>query len=594
MHSRCFAERNRFNYGESRRLEFLRRREARWFRQSSFPLATLLVLQGPDKGRTINCTDRQFLIGRGSSQVPLTDQTVSRQHAELRAVENGWILADLGSANGTYLNGVRIAKPSKIKAGDQIRVGSTLLVYTGDPTISQFSGPNIPHDLVTLDAGSLDDDSSVQASVPASSEDSIVIAAPETAQAVKAWNALQQITTAVSSLLPVEQLLTRVLDIIFEEVPVDRGVIFQRDEQTGDYLPTLVRYHTLRGESTKETPPIVTSRTILNHVIRLREGVLSANVIGDTRFASGKSVQNLGMRSVICVPILARDQLHGLIHLDCAVTRHMHTEAELRLIIAIGNQTGLALENSRLVQQHMQRERLAAAGETVAYLSHYIKNILQGMRSGAEIVERGLERRDFAVIGNGWKMVERNLDRSYDLMLNMLAYSKDREPRIEMLTVNAVVREVVELVQKRADDANVVLLSELDAAVPPIPADYDGVHQVALNLLSNAIEATERRKGAVTVRTEYDVERQAVRISVTDNGPGVPTEERERIFEAFHSTKGHRGTGLGLAVARKIVNELGGSIRLESPKEGGAKFIVELLVHPSHVTSSTDTLGPPR
>ena len=97
------------------------------------------------------------------------------------------------------------------------------------------------------------------------------------------------------------------------------------------------------------------------------------------------------------------------------------------------------------MQSHLQRERLAAAGETVAYLSHYIKNILQGMRSGADIVERGLEKRDLAATAQGWHIVERNLDRSYHLMLNMLAFSKQREPRFEALQVNRIVEEVVAL-----------------------------------------------------------------------------------------------------------------------------------------------------
>src|SRR6185436_13957632 len=158
---------------------------------------------------------------------------------------------------------------------------------------------------------------------------------------------------------------------------------------------------------------------------------------------------------------------------------------------AIGLQTGLALENQRLVLAALERERLAAAGETVAYLSHYIKNILQGMRSGAEVLQRGLDRRDFAVTGQGWQIVERNLDRSYNLMLNMLAFSKQREPRLEMLQVNRIIEEVVALVQKQADDRKIVLLADLDDTLPPIPVDFDGVHQVVLNLVTNAVDAVQ-------------------------------------------------------------------------------------------------------
>lgn len=556
-------------------------------------MATLIVLQGPDKGRTLQTRDDVVLLGRGSAQIPLTDQTISRRHAQLETVDGGWVLTDLQSANGTYLNGVRIQKPTRLKHGDQIRVGSTLMVYTGDESVVEFTGASIPSDLVTLDAGSLAVDSAVVASVP-SSEDSLVLAAPETAYAVKAWHMMRQLSDAIGSFLPTDQLLVRVMDIIFQETEVDRGVIFVQDEATGEMLPDVVRFRNPAQAQEGNGKSIIASRTIIQHVVESREGVLCSNVVADKRFQSGKSVQNLGMRSVICAPIVAREQVLGVIHLDCPVTRHTYNEHELRLVTTIGYQTGLAVENARLVQSHLQRERLAAAGETVAYLSHYIKNILQGMRSGADIVERGLERRDLAATAQGWRIVERNLDRSYNLMLNMLAFSKEREPRVETLQVNRIVEEVVELLQKQADVKHSVLLADLDEHAPPIPVDYDGLHQVVLNIVTNAIDAVPDHHGMINVRTRYDAARHELMISVTDNGPGVPPDARDKIFEPFHSTKGHGGTGLGLAVARKIVGELDGRIEVHDPPDGGAEFRVCLSAAREDPAGRGDTRGPAR
>ena len=554
-------------------------------------MATLLVLQGPDKGRTLRTVDDRVVIGRGSDQIPLTDQSISRHHAELRRVDGSWELADLRSANGTYVNGVRVQKPVRLKHGDQIRLGSTLLVYAGEETIEQLSGPSIPRDLVTLDAGSTTADASIMASVP-SSEDGVVLAAPETAYAVKSWNVMRQLSDVIGSLLPPDQLLARVMDVIFEEVDVDRGLILLQDATTGELLPEVVRFRNRSGQPRANGKSIIASRTIINHALRAREGVLCSNIVADKRFASGKSVQNIGMRSVICCPIVARDRILGVIHLDCPVTRHTYNEHELKLITAIGYQAGLALENARLVQAHLRQERLAAAGEATAYLSHYIKNILQGMRSGADVLQRGLDHRDFSVTTQGWGIVERNLDKCYNLMLNMLAFSKPREPNIEMLQVNKIVEDAVSLVQRQADDAKIVLLTDFDDDVPPIPVDYDGLHQVVLNLLTNAIDAVERGKGVINVRTAYDAGQNEVLVSVTDNGPGVPPELRSKIFEPFYSSKGHGGTGLGLAVARKIMSELHGSIELCNPPDGGAEFRVHLPTIQPEVKNSTDTLGP--
>jgi signal transduction histidine kinase len=554
-------------------------------------LATLIVLQGPDKGRTLQSHDDVVLLGRGGTQIPLTDQTISRQHAQLQMIEGGWVLTDLHSANGTYVNGVRIQRPTRLKHGDQIRVGSTLMVYTGDESVQKFAGAGIPTDLVTLDAGSLTADSAVVASVP-SSEDSLVLAAPETAYAVKAWNVMRELSAVIGSLLPTDQLLGRVMDIIFGEAEIDRGVIFVRDEATGELLPDVVRFRNPAQPPDSNGKSIIASRTIIKHVVDSRTGVLCSNVVADKRFQSGKSVQNLGMRSVICAPIVAREQVLGVIHLDCPVTRHTYNEQELRLVTAIGYQTGLAIENARLVQSHLQHERLAAAGETVAYLSHYIKTILQGMRSGADIVERGLEKRDLATATQGWRIVERNLDRSYNLMLNMLAFSKEREPHFELLQVNRIVEEVVELVQKQADAKRIVLLADLDEHAPPILVDYDGIHQVVLNILTNAVDAAPEGRGMINVRTRYEAERHELMVSVTDNGAGVPPDARHKIFEPFHSTKGQGGTGLGLAVARKIVGELGGRIELVDPPEGGAEFRVYMPAARAEQPGTGDTQGP--
>lgn len=557
-------------------------------------MATLIVLQGPDKGRTLQTQDDVVLVGRGSTELPLTDQTISRRHAQMQRNEGGWVLTDLNSANGTYINGVRVHKPMRLKHGDQIRVGSTLMVYSGDESVQEYTGANIPHDLVTLDAGSpVVVDSAVVATVP-SSEDSLVLAAPDIAYAVKAWNVMRELSDVIGSLLPTDQLLTRVMDIIFQEAEVDRGVIFVRDEATGEFLPDVVRFRNPVQTPDTNGKSIIASRTIIKHVVESRSGVLCSNIVTDKRFQSGKSVQNLGMRSVVCAPIVAREQVLGAIHLDCPVTRHTFNEHELRLVTAIGYQTGLAIENARLVQSHLQQERLAAAGETVAYLSHYIKNLLQGIRSGADVVERGLAKRDLTTTTQGWRIVERNLDRSYNLMLNMLAFSKQREPRVELLQVNRIVEEVVELVQKQADEKRIVLLADLDDHAPPIPVDYDGVHQAVLNIVTNAIDAVERERGMINVRTRYDPAATELIVSVTDNGPGVPADARGLIFEPFHSTKGHGGTGLGLAVARKIVSELGGRVEVGDPPDGGAEFRVILPAARADQAGKEDTQGPAR
>ncbi|HSI33212.1 MAG TPA: FHA domain-containing protein, partial [Tepidisphaeraceae bacterium] len=140
-------------------------------------MLTLLVLQGPDKGRRFELPDAPAVVGRESRQLPITDNTVSRRHCELHPDEDGsWILKDLGSANGTWINGQRIERTAPLKLGDQIRVGRTILVFGAQPGVSRGRANDVR--IAGVDAV----DASIVHTVP-SNEDSMVLAVPEPAAA---------------------------------------------------------------------------------------------------------------------------------------------------------------------------------------------------------------------------------------------------------------------------------------------------------------------------------------------------------------------------------------------------------------------------
>jgi two-component system NtrC family sensor kinase len=553
-------------------------------------LATLHVLQGPDKGRTYQTPDEPAVIGRSSDQIHLSDHTASRRHAEIRPDNGSWLLVDLNSSNGTYLNGQRVISPTVLRHGDQIKVGSTLLVFTGQEHVEAFSGPEMIRDLVDVDLSASRGESSILTSVDAS-EESVILQPPETADAVVAWNVVYKIAEAIGVIESVEAFLERVTDILFEHIIVDHLVLLMGAEEGSRLTPQVVRY---RSRDKARRPKIVTSRTIINHVLKTRDGVLCANAMTDERFTGESkqdSIHRLGLRSIICVPIIARDKIHGVFHLDCSMSHHTYTQEQLRLAVAIGRLAGMAIENQRLFESRVQTERLAAAGEAVAYLSHHIRNILQGMQGGAEVVELGIKRQTMDTVKSGWALVRRNLDRIYVLAMNMLTFSKERQPNIESAQLNKVVEDVIALVQSRADEHSVMLLTDLEE-MPAIPLDPDGMHQVAHNIILNAIEAAPPTGGRINISTRYLPKEARVTLSIGDNGPGIPPEERDRIFDAFHSSKGHGGTGLGLAAAKKIVGELNGTIEVESTLGEGTTFHVKLPAVHVRLADSDKTHGP--
>lgn len=553
----------------------------------------LTVLQGPDKGKKFELPSNEpQLIGRSSEALPLTDNTVSRRHAELTPDDGEWWIRDLQSQNGTYVNGVQIRDRTRLRPGDQIRTGSTLMVFGQ-------AQPGEEKDVVRLVGADLID-AEIERTL-ASNEDSVVLAEPEPrAAAVDHLRVIYHLVQLTTHALDRQRLLRAVLDLVFDEFKPERGCIMLAGANAAD-PPEPVAVKFCRTPADGDEAQINISQTILSHALRKGEGVLSSNAMGDPRFAAGDSVQRFRIRSAICSPIRYRDRTFGAIYVDSSIANYTFTPEQLALMNAIGQHTGLALANAELYAQKLQTERLAAIGETVATLSHSIKNILQGLRGGADVVEMGLKRDDLKIAKGGWDILKRNLDRIVGLTLNMLAFSRHRAVELSLTKIGPLIEECAQLLEGQCAAKNVALLVDADPEMPPVPIDAPLMHQALMNLMGNAVEAVEPGKGAVTVRALYHAAGSrgpgspaSAEIAVIDNGPGIPRERQGRLFEPFHTTKGTKGTGLGLAVTKRIVDEHRGHIRVESEPRKGTTFRVFIpadagaLIDPSATAQSKE------
>ncbi len=163
-----------------------------------------------------------------------------------------------------------------------------------------------------------------------------------------------------------------------------------------------------------------------------------------------------------------------------------------------------------------------------------------------------------------------------DLVMNMLSYSTGRMPRYETCDLNEIVRDVVEMASAVVADSRVEVGMDLDDSLPRVPLDRAGIHRSVLNLLMNAGEALEAKGGKIVLSTFYDGDVDKVGIAVADDGPGIAENDVPMLFVPFASTKGGRGTGLGLAVVRKTTEEHYGDVTAENRPEGGAAFTIRL------------------
>jgi signal transduction histidine kinase len=234
-------------------------------------------------------------------------------------------------------------------------------------------------------------------------------------------------------------------------------------------------------------------------------------------------------------------------------------------------------------EELLKRERLATIGETVAGLAHYIKNILNALKGGAYKVNSGLAKSDRRLLEEGWQMVQRNIERISQLSLDLLDFSKERVPDRTPCDPRSLVQEAASIIQPLADENNVELRLHLEE-VGEAYWDKRGIHRVLVNLGTNAVDACrfdpERGKRFV-VAMSLGLEKspsgeERIVIEVSDNGSGMDEETREKVFSRFFSTKGGQGTGLGLLLSKKIVEEHGGQISFDSTLGQGTKFKVVL------------------
>ncbi len=332
------------------------------------------------------------------------------------------------------------------------------------------------------------------------------------------------------------------------------------------------------------------SRTIVDYVLEQGQGVITTNAPADKRFSPAQSIVDYHIREAICVPIQGRHTTLGVLYADIRskgglaivmggkdAPRGKFSQDQLMLMVAIGHQAGLAIENTTFYNAKIQAERLAAVGQTIATLSHHIKNILQGIRGGSYLINLGLNEKDESIVHRGWTIVEKNQTKIYNMVMDMLSFSKDREPALEPTDLNETVGDVVELMQSRAEELGVQLTCKLCSTMPRVMIDPEGIHRAVLNIVTNAIDACKGTPDArVSIVNEWDAPKSAARIRITDNGVGIDESDIGSIFQFFASSKGSRGTGLGLPVSRKIIAEHGGTISVSSQPGQGSAFTIEL------------------
>ncbi len=529
-------------------------------------MAKLVVISGELKGREF-ALDGEVLIGRSEEcDVTLPQARVSRRHARVLVCADGCFIEDLQTPNGTFVNGRRISR-ARLSAGDRIAFGDCELTFVEGGGFT----PGVP------DLGPEETEATVLSTMDVRRPPTDA-GEPEDSTTLRKLKShlkvVQEVAESACGALEIEELTKRILEQLLRVFP-------QAEHAHATLLGLGESGKDLRlCESRSGQASVGISRTLLKIATTEGRAVLARDVESDSRLSGAVSIVGQNLRSIMCSPLLTGDRALGAIQVDTASAGHPFSMDDLHLLAAVAGPVAIAAENARLHQELVVQQRLAAVGQTIASLAHCIKNVINGLKGGAYILDLGVRRQDTEKTSKGWEMVKRNTDFMFELVKDMLAYCRKENLSREPTDIGKLLSDTVLMVQESAAQRDVETSLTVEGEVPECNIDPTAMKRVVLNLLTNAVEACPDG-GRVRVIAAMDEANEQCRISVEDNGQGIPEDVREHLFEPLFTTKGSRGTGLGLALVKKAVEEHKGRVEVESEVGKGTAFhiYIPMSVH---------------
>jgi signal transduction histidine kinase len=394
-------------------------------------------------------------------------------------------------------------------------------------------------------------------------------------------SSLFAICQAMVSSLELKEVLGTILDLSVQEMKAQTGSILLYESGSED----------LKMLASKGLPEEVVQRGHVRRKGSPAEYVIEHNeplLLNDNIEKFNRLNKETQIRSSLCVPLRAKGQVIGTLNLNrLNADNGEFQEDDLQTLMILASQAAICIENARLYENSLKQERLAAIGQTVAGISHCVKNMLTGLRGGVGLVELSEQVKDWNTHAKGLEILKRNVDRIAYLVLDMLDFSKEKTPVRANVDVNTLIEDVYSTSGFKAREHSVELLQEITPECVNIFVDKDQIFRCLLNLVENAIDSIHGAGSVKTICREIPPDEilslfgedvspdqlgRVVRLTVEDTGSGIDHENMNNLFQPFFSTKASKGTGLGLSVTRKIVEEHRGKIIVESEIGKGTSF----------------------
>jgi signal transduction histidine kinase len=557
------------------------------------PAFEVFVGKGPKQGTVIPLVpERPVTIGRApANDLCLADPAVSSYHARLELRNGQIVLTDLKSKNGTFLGGTQVQGSLNLKPGDAVEMGSS--TWTVRALAETVAAPSAaPPPAAVRITGRIDTPSGgvriaegaagpVFSSIDTNKSMAIdpkmlKSALAKFSKAEKNLATLHAVGAVLATANDPHAFFPRLMDHIFNVVTADRGAIFTKEKDG------LVAQVTRTGDGA-ELKELTVSQTILKRAVQDGVSLLTSDAAADERFKAGASIIMQQIRSAMCVPIRGRVEVFGAIYVDSKIARGAFTSDDLELLTTIAVQAGIALENSRLATDAARAERMAAIGLVVSGLAHDIKNYMMAIKGGDFVLDAIVKGIPSPEAQQAWTTLRKTHQQITELVMDMLSYSKARDPEWANIDINQSTNEAAQVCKERASQKGLVIdTAKADYAIGPFFFDPKNVSRCIMNIVGNAIDATPDGTTGKTIEIRTRTEPGGPNgmdwavVEVADQGTGIPPEARDKIFDLMYSTKGSKGTGLGLALTKKIIEEHGGTVTFETEMGKGTTFFIRL------------------
>ena len=328
---------------------------------------------------------------------------------------------------------------------------------------------------------------------------------------------------------------------------------------------------------------LLDEKEIIVSCIKQKKPILERNAFHNPDI-NKNFVNMIGAGEFVCVPFVAKDEVLGVICADNYYNSKPITEEHVQLLSTFANHAALAIENAEAYKKIAEKihqlketqerlirsERLAVIGNMATYIAHEIRNPLVTIGGFARtIVRAALQDKQIAKSAD---IIVEEVNRLERILANIMDFSKPVESVKTEIQVNEILENTCSLMEPYFKNSRIHLVKKFDSMIPKITIDQAQIKQVFLNLIKNAVESMP---GGGKLTLETHGENKFVKINITDTGEGMTTEIMQNIFVPFFTTKVD-GTGVGLAVSQKIVDDHGGSIKVKSTLQGGTTFSIYL------------------